>query len=148
MEKSCTNNFLPPFGQAKPFATFEPAPGQGWRPSDLYTRGETDLDAPRLPSIQHTGALDVPAELTTIPDAAELVNADRITLLARQYAQKSLGQGLTGEEIARLEITTEKVIHTMPSVTQKDFATLESIMREIEEIGEVDKELRKDLGLE
>lgn len=82
-------------------------------------------------------------EEPAVESEAELANTDRLKLLARKYALRSLSP----EDAARLEIVTERVRYLIPRVTASDFEALERIHRELEEIGTETKQTRKDLEL-
>lgn len=59
---------------------------------------------------------------------AEDVNEDRITLLARKYADKDM----IPEDAARLEILTQRLRNTMPAITEKDLEKMEYLNKQLE----------------
>jgi hypothetical protein len=75
------------------------------------------------------------------PAYSEIVNRDRIELLAKKYAQKKFSK----EDDARLAIVTQKIRQLIPRVTIEDFEVLADIAEEIKRINEVDEILRNDL---
>jgi len=76
---------------------------------------------------------------------ADKVINDRITLLARKYAEKST---LTGEENARLAIVTEQVRKLVPSVSAKQEELLGDALERIKTISQANLEITSGLKLE
>lgn len=77
--------------------------------------------------------------------AAEMVNADRLTLLARKYA---MSDKFSKEGDARLAILTERLRRLIPAVTEKEVEFLEKTWEEIGQISESENEIRRRLDMD
>ena len=73
---------------------------------------------------------------------AEMVNADRLTLLARKYA---MSDKFSTEGDARLSILTERLRRLIPAVTEKEVEFLEEVAGELDRISESENEIRRRL---
>lgn len=67
------------------------------------------------------------------------VNEHRITLLARKYANKHM----LPEDTARLDILTQKLRNTMPSITEGDFEIMESLIKKIDSVTKLNERLQE-----
>ncbi len=72
------------------------------------------------------------------------VNDDRLTLLARKYVAK---EQVSDEQIARLEILTERVRQMLPAVTIQEYEALEDVLLLVNRVTETDQAIRADIGL-
>jgi len=69
----------------------------------------------------------------------EDVNEQRITLLARKYADKDMSI----EDAARLEILTQKFRNVMPAITEVDIEIMESFSNQLKQGFELSERLKE-----
>lgn len=107
---------------------------------DAWIELKVDLWPFAPPSVRISGI-----DLTeSDPDReVEILNGDRIRLLARKYACGSFSR----EDEARLEILQERILHLLPSVERRDFERLEEIAAVTRRIHERHLERMDRLGL-
>jgi hypothetical protein len=74
----------------------------------------------------------------------QTVNSERIALLVRQHS----GGVFTAKDQARLEGLTARMLQLVPSVTEKDWDTLQEIERRSAETEVLLCEIRKKYGLD
>jgi hypothetical protein len=156
-EISKQNNYLyPDFSNTGYFKTFEPRQQKARPHLRLVDEGSTEIsralarsttstfdDSTSLDGIDIDGTKGDKIATNQKPDYSETTNRDRVTLLAKKYAQKYFSK----EDEARLAIVTERIRLLMPRVTMDDFEQLAEIAGEIKRINELDNKLRNELGL-
>jgi len=79
------------------------------------------------------------AENIELFNPIENANEQRITLLARKFADKDMSP----EEAARLEILTQRFRNVMPAITEKDVEIMENFSKQLERGLELSERLHK-----
>ena len=67
------------------------------------------------------------------------VNEDRITLLARKYANKHM----LPEDSARLNILTQRLRNTLPGITERDLEIMEGLNKQLESANRLNDRLQE-----
>jgi hypothetical protein len=82
--------------------------------------GEWIIKVPVMPVPQHVSLSGAGAQPEQEPQPIDLIASDRVKLLAKKYEA-----GATSEDLARLEILTNRLQKLMPRTTAEDIADVE-----------------------
>ena len=85
--------------------------------------------------------IPLPREGLQAFDSDDDINEDRITLLARKYANKQM----LPEDNARLNILTQRLVNAVPSITENDLEILEGLKEQAESANSLHKKIQEKI---
>lgn len=96
----------------------------------LHTENESLVKGGYTPAPENTNDIK---KLNPIDN----LNENRLTLLARKYATKDM----LPEDIARLNIITQRLRNLMPAITEKDLEVMESLKSKLDHANMISEQL-------